>query len=70
MLEELKNIICEFVDIEPEAIRPESSLRGDLGATSVDLRNIAVEVETRYGVRVPDEKLPLIKTVGDILALL
>ena len=70
MLQEIINIICEYVDAEPEAITAQTNLRTDLGATSFDLMNIAVAVEERYGVRVPDSALPTIKTAGDIVSLL
>ena len=70
MLNELIDIICEFVEIEPEEITAESSLRNDIGASSFDLMNIAVEIERNYHITVPDDKLPLIKTVGDIAALI
>ena len=41
-----------------------------MGATSFDLMNIAVEIERSFRIRVPDDRLPLIKTVGDIAALI
>ncbi len=70
MLDELVEILCDYVEAEPEEITEASSLRGDIGATSFDLMNIAMEIEQRFDVHVPDERLPLIKTVGDILALM
>ena len=70
MLKTIIDIICDYVETEPDKIKPSSSLRKDIGASSFDLMNIAVEIEQRYHVRVPDEKLPLIKTVGDIAALI
>ncbi len=70
MLKEIVEIICEYVEIEPEAVTEEASLRSDIGATSFDLMNIAVAIEEKYHVSLPDSKLPMIKTVGDIAALL
>ncbi len=70
MLKQLIDIICEFVEIEPEEITAASSLRNDVGATSFDLMNIAVEIERSFRIRVPDDRLPLIKTVGDIASLI
>ncbi len=69
MLQEIIDIICEFVETEPEDITEASSLRNDIGASSFDLMNIAVEIEQRWNLRLPDEQLPLIKTVGDIVKL-
>ena len=70
MLEDIKEIICEYVDIDPEQITEQSSLRNDLGATSFDLMNIAVCLENTYHISLPDSRLPLIKTVGDIIKLI
>lgn len=70
MLEKIKEIICEYVDVDPDTITENSSLRNDIGATSFDLMNIAVSLEEEYNISVPDSTLPLIKTVGDIMELL
>lgn len=70
MLERIKDIICDYVEIEPEAVTESASLRNDIGASSFDLMNIAVAVEREFRVSLPDSKIPTVKTVGDILALL
>ncbi len=70
MLQEIIDIICEYVEIDPADVKPESSLRNDIGATSFDLMNVAVAVEEKYRISVPNSVLPRIKTVGDIVALL
>ena len=44
IIEILKEIICEYVEIEPEEITAESNIRFDLGASSFDLMNIAVAI--------------------------
>lgn len=69
MLETIRSIICDYVDIDPACVTPEASLRTDLGATSFDLMNIAAAMEAEYGISVPDSRLVTVKTVGDILAL-
>ena len=70
IMEILKEIICEYVEIEPEEITAESNIRFDLGASSFDLMNIAVAIEERFKVKMSNASLPKIKTVGDIAALL
>ncbi|MBQ7549749.1 MAG: acyl carrier protein [Clostridia bacterium] len=69
MLEELKKIICDFVDIDPDTITEDSVLRTDLGLNSFDLVNVAVAVESRYNVSISDKRINSIKTVGDIINL-
>ena len=70
MLETVKEIICNYVETDIDEITAESSLRYDIGATSFDLMNIAVEIEELFGLSVPDNALHRIKTVGDIAELL
>lgn len=70
MLETVKEIICDYVEVDIDEISEDSSLRYDIGATSFDLMNIAVEIEDRFGISVPNNSLHRIKTVGDIAELL
>ncbi len=70
MLDTIKEIICEYVEVDPDEITAESSLRYDLGASSFDLMNIAVAIEEKFHLNVPNKSFPKIKTVGDIVALL
>jgi acyl carrier protein len=47
-------------------VRPDDRLIEDLGAESADVVNILALVEERYGVFVDDQRLPGIRTVGDL----
>ncbi len=51
------------------AVRPEDDLYGDLGAESMDLVNLAVAVEDRFGVFIPEEDLATLRTVEDVYRL-
>ncbi|MBQ7294724.1 MAG: acyl carrier protein [Clostridia bacterium] len=70
MFETLKEIICEYVEVEADDIKEDSSLRYDLGATSFDLMNVANAVEETFNVSVTNTSIKKIKTVGDIAELL
>ena len=70
IFEAIKEIICEYVEIEPEEITEESSLRYDLGASSFDLMNIGSAVEEKFNIKVTSNALTKIKTVGDIVEFL
>ena len=70
MLDTIKEIICEYVEIEPEDITPESSLRYDIGASSFDLMNIAVAIEEKFDIKISNAAMPKVKTVGDVAELL
>ena len=70
MLDKIRDIICEFVDIEPSEITEKTNLRTDLGLNSFDLVNIAVEIEREFGISVPDKKISGIKNIGDVMQLI
>ena len=70
MLEKIREIILDYVETDPAQITEKASLRNDIGASSFDLMNIAMALESAFHVRLPDSALPKVKTVGDIVSLL
>ncbi len=69
-LELIKDIICEYVEVDPEEIKEESSLRYDLGASSFDLMNIGGAIEEEFDIKINASSLTKIKNVGDLVAFL
>jgi len=65
-MEELKLLICDYVDIAPEDITEETNLRSDLSLNSLDVINIAVGIEDRFGVVVTDKDMFSIFTFGEL----
>ena len=70
MLEKIRNILVEYVDIEKEQITMETNLINDLGLSSLDVVNIIVAFEDEFGIEIPDRKLSEIVTAGDVVNLL
>ena len=54
MQEKIKNIITEYVSINPDELTPEVEFRGDLGLTSLAMMNMLVEVEDEFGVEIDE----------------
>jgi acyl carrier protein len=48
------------------SVRADDRIVSDLGAESLDVLNIVVAVEERFGVRLDEERLPAIVTVKDL----
>ena len=67
MLDNLRELICNFADVNPDEITPKSKLLGDLGLSSLDLVMIATELEKEYGIEIPDREYSSMKTVGDVI---
>jgi len=67
MLDTIRNIICDFVEIEPEEITEDSILRTEIGLNSLDYVSVAQELEREYNVTIQNKDLASFKTVGDII---
>lgn len=70
MLEKVRNILEEYIDVPKEQITMETNLLNDLGLSSLDVVNIIVAFEDEFGIEIPDRKLSEIMTVGDVVKLL
>ncbi len=68
IVEELGKIIEEVTGIEPSEVTVEKSFVDDLDIDSLSMVEIAVQTEDKYGVKIPDEDLASLKTVGDAVA--
>ena len=67
MLEKVKEIIEEQLNLDGVDITEDSSFKDDLGADSLDLFELVMAFEEEYGVEIPAEELENITTVGDII---
>ncbi|MGH3837911.1 MAG: acyl carrier protein [Pseudonocardiaceae bacterium] len=61
----LAEIVNEVAGVETSEITPEKSFVDDLDIDSLSMVEIAVQVEDKFGVKVPDDVLGNLKTVGD-----
>ncbi|MCH4072788.1 acyl carrier protein [Pseudoramibacter sp.] len=69
-LDKVKNIIAEQLGVSEDEIQEDSNLVEDLDADSLDIVELVMAFEDEFGVKVPDDQLEHIKTVGDILKIL
>ncbi|MBQ1678560.1 MAG: acyl carrier protein [Oscillospiraceae bacterium] len=67
MFEELVSILCEQLPLKPEDVTADSRIKEDLGADSLDVLQLLMALEEEKGIVIPDEVLPTLKTVGDIV---
>lgn len=67
MFEEMKELIAEGLSIDESRITEEASFKDDLGADSLDLFELVMSLEDKYGVEIPSEELEKLLTVGDVI---
>ena len=70
MLTKLKDLLVEEMDINADLIKPEAELMNDLGFNSLELADLVVLCEERFGVIFNEAALPSLLTVGDVVAYL
>ncbi len=67
MLEQIAEIICNYIDIDPSEVQPEASLRNDIGMSSLDMINMAVEIEDTFNISLPNSDIINITTVDELI---
>lgn len=67
--EKIRAIICEQYGIDEEEIALDTHLE-DLNFDSLDMIEIAMDIEDEFRVEVPDEALEKFVTIGDIVEFL
>lgn len=62
LFEEIREVICEQLEIEKEEVTLETTFE-ELGADSLDLFQIVIELEEKYGIQI--EEVEGLKTIRD-----
>lgn len=63
ILEKIKEITADRLDVDEADVTPEASFRDDLEADSLDLVELIMELEEQFGMEIPDEEAEKITTV-------
>ena len=66
----LGEIIDEVAGVPADEVTPDKSFVDDLDIDSLSMVEVAVAAEEKFGVRIPDEELGKLKTVGDAVAFI
>ena len=66
----LAEIVQEITGIAADRVTPEQSFANDLDIDSLSMVEIATAAEDKFGVRIPDEALAKLKTVGDAVSFI
>lgn len=58
-------IICEQLDVKREDVSTAKTFNDDLGADSLAIVELVLALEEKFDLKIPDEEVDNIKTVGD-----
>ncbi len=67
MFERFKELICNYVEVEPENITLESRFIEDLNFTSYDFMSFLGDLEAELDVTVDEQEILNIRTVGEAI---
>ena len=67
MFETFKNLLVEELQLDESTITMESELKGDLNINSIELYDIAMMCEDKFGVEIEDEEAHKFVTIGDVV---
>jgi acyl carrier protein len=62
---EIKEFLLDALPLTEERITTEARFQEDLEADSLDLVELIMTLEEKYGIKISDEEAAGIKTVGD-----
>lgn len=70
MFEKLKDLLVEELQIDAEDITLNAELSGDLGINSIELADLVMLCEDRFGIEINDDDIRKFTTVGDVVSYL
>ncbi|CEE01361.1 MULTISPECIES: acyl carrier protein [Bacillaceae] len=68
VLERVTKIIVDRLGVDESKVTPEATFKEDLGADSLDVVELVMELEDEFGLQFSDEDSEKIVTVGDAVS--
>jgi acyl carrier protein len=67
IFDEVKEVVVEQLNVNPDEVKLESDFVEDLGADSLDVVELVMALEEKFEIEIPDEDAENIKTVKDVV---
>ncbi len=67
LFETIQAVIAEQLEIDVSQVTPEAKFVKDLGVDSLDIVELIMALEERFGIEIPDEQAEKIVNVGDVM---
>ncbi|MDO4749195.1 MAG: acyl carrier protein [Eubacteriales bacterium] len=68
VLEKVKMILAEQLEVEEDTITADTDIQDDLGADSLDVVDMVMSLEDEFEIEVPDEDIENLRTVGALVS--
>ncbi|WP_299224511.1 acyl carrier protein [uncultured Campylobacter sp.] len=70
VFEDVRDVVVEQLSVSPDQVKLDSKIIEDLGADSLDVVELVMALEEKFGIEIPDsesEKLVSIKDIVDYI---
>lgn len=67
LFDDVKAVIVEQLSVNADEVKLESKFVEDLGADSLDVVELVMELENKFNIEIPDEEAEKISTVKDVV---
>ncbi|MDO7253314.1 acyl carrier protein [Helicobacter sp. 13S00482-2] len=67
LFEDVQSLVAEQLNVGAEQVTMEAEFVKDLGADSLDVVELVMALEEKFGIEIPDEQAEKIVTVGDVV---
>ncbi len=65
LIDEVKEVVAEQLNVDPSEIKEDSKFAEDLGADSLDVVELVMALEEKFDIEIPDSDAESIVTVAD-----
>ena len=67
IFDKLKEIVVDQLGVAESEVTIEAHFQDDLGADSLDIVEMIMELESNFNIEVSDDKAEMLQTVGDVV---
>ncbi len=65
-IEKIIGLVADQLGLDAQDITPESNIKDDLGADSLDMVELVMKLEEEFGLKIAEEELQKITTIQEI----
>lgn len=68
IFDDVRDVVVEQLSVEPSAVKIDSKIIEDLGADSLDVVELVMALEEKFGIEIPDGEAEKLISISDVVA--